>query len=76
MEDEVVRILTHDAGLPAELVSPSATLAKAGVDSMALAVLSMVLEDAHGVVIGEHELGQAATVGDLASLVADRKALA
>ncbi|MFI1100664.1 acyl carrier protein [Streptomyces sp. TLI_146] len=65
----VIDTLTQKAGLPAAPVTPSATLTQAGVDSMAIAVLAMVLEDDHGVVITETDLSGNSTIADLAAFI-------
>ncbi|ARZ65939.1 acyl carrier protein [Streptomyces sp. HU2014] len=65
----VIATLTQKAGLPAASVTPTATLAQAGVDSMAIAVLSMVLEDDHGLVITETDLSANSTIADLAAFI-------
>ncbi len=67
-------ILVQQGSLPAAPITPRATQAQAGIDSLAVAVLSMTLEDVMGVVITEPELSQATTVADLVSLVARRAA--
>lgn len=72
MFDTIKQILTTRGGLPAHPIVPDATLAEAGVDSMAVTVLSMVLEERLGLVISEDELVTAPTVSALAELVSDR----
>ncbi|MGD3108832.1 acyl carrier protein [Streptomyces sp. YGL11-2] len=69
---QLKKILTGQAALPADPIVPDATLAQAGIDSMAVTVLSMVLEDNMGLVIDEDELSKAATVAELADLIARR----
>ncbi|MFB7788203.1 acyl carrier protein [Streptomyces vinaceus] len=73
----VIDTLTQKAGLPAAPVTPTATLAQAGVDSMAIAVLSMILEDDHGIVIAEADLSANTTLTELADFIEQhRKATA
>ncbi|MDT0611074.1 wax ester/triacylglycerol synthase domain-containing protein [Streptomyces lancefieldiae] len=67
-------ILVQQGHLPATPITPGATQAQAGIDSLAVALLSMTLEDRMGIVIPEHELAEAPTVADLVSLVAGRAA--
>ncbi|WP_187285447.1 wax ester/triacylglycerol synthase domain-containing protein [Streptomyces sp. OR43] len=67
-------ILVQQGGLPPAPITPQATPEQAGIDSLAVAVLSMTLEDLMGIVITEPELAQATTVADLAGLVARRAA--
>ncbi|WP_424893172.1 acyl carrier protein [Streptomyces sp. XH2] len=69
VQHAVIRILTHKAGLPPGPVTPDATLTQAGVDSMAIAVLAMVIEDEYALVISEADLSANSTVADLAALV-------
>ncbi|MFF3070228.1 acyl carrier protein [Kitasatospora sp. NPDC057904] len=65
----VIDTLTQKAGLPAVAITPTATLAEAGVDSMAIAVLAMILEDDHGIVITETDLSANSTVAELAAFI-------
>ncbi|AQT70895.1 MULTISPECIES: acyl carrier protein [Streptomyces] len=65
----VIDILTTKAGLPPGPVTPTATLQEAGVDSMAAAVLAMILEDDHHLVITETALTAQSTVADLAAFI-------
>jgi acyl carrier protein len=71
----IKNILVDQAALPPTPITPEATQAQAGVDSMAVTVLSMTLEDRLGLVITEHELAQRPTVAALVDLVAQRAAL-
>ncbi|MEU2159287.1 MULTISPECIES: acyl carrier protein [unclassified Streptomyces] len=72
---DVIHILTERAGLQPGPITLTATLAQAGVDSMAVTVLSMVLEDDFNVLIGEKELLAAPTIAALSQLVNERAAL-
>ncbi|MEU6310755.1 acyl carrier protein [Streptomyces sp. NPDC047014] len=65
----VIDILTTKAGLPPGPVTPTATLKDAGVDSMAVAVLAMILEDDYQLVITETALTAHSTVADLAAFI-------
>ncbi|MFE7899430.1 wax ester/triacylglycerol synthase domain-containing protein [Streptomyces sp. NPDC057424] len=67
-------ILVQQGNLPAAPITPQATQAQAGIDSLAVAELSMSLEDRMGIMITEHALAQAPTVADLVNLVAQRAA--
>ncbi|MCQ8771905.1 acyl carrier protein [Streptomyces telluris] len=69
LQKTVIGILTGKAGLPPGPVTPEATLTEAGVDSMAVAVLAMVIEDEYGLVITEADLSANSTVADLAALI-------
>ncbi|MFH9347824.1 acyl carrier protein [Kitasatospora sp. NPDC017646] len=67
--DEIKEILTDRCGLPSAPLTPEAPLASAGVDSMALVVLSIHLEDRFGVEISEDQLSAATCVDDMAKLI-------
>ncbi|MFH9069050.1 acyl carrier protein [Streptomyces alboflavus] len=66
----VMDTLTNAAALPAGPVTPEATLAEAGVDSMAVAVLAMVLEEDHGLVIPESDITGLSSTSTLTELAA------
>jgi len=70
---QLKEILVTHAGLPADAIVPEATLAEAGIDSMAVTVLSMALEDT-GLMIDEDDLSTAPSVAALADLIASRAA--
>ncbi|MCW8098394.1 MULTISPECIES: acyl carrier protein [Streptomyces] len=74
MLEELKGILTAQAGLPPAPITADATLADAGIDSMAVTVLSMQLEDRMGLFLTEDELSCAPTVNALADLIASRAA--
>ncbi|WCD90930.1 Meromycolate extension acyl carrier protein [Streptomyces xanthophaeus] len=65
----VIDILTRNAGLPPGPVTPDATLVDAGVDSMAIAVLAMILEEDHGLAVTETDLSGVRTIADLADFI-------
>ncbi|WP_326608825.1 phosphopantetheine-binding protein [Streptomyces scopuliridis] len=71
----IKNILVDQAALPPTPIAPEATQAQAGIDSMAITVLSMTLEDRIGLVIAERELAQRPTVTALVDFVAQRAAL-
>ncbi|MGW0312594.1 wax ester/triacylglycerol synthase domain-containing protein [Streptomyces flavidovirens] len=70
----IKNILVQQASLPAARITPRATQTEAGIDSLAIALLSMTLEDRLGILITERELTKAPTVTDLVDLVARRAA--
>lgn len=72
--DFIKGILVHQGNLPAESITPQATQEEAGIDSLAVTELSMILEERLGVVITEDELAKPPTMDDLVSLVAQRAA--
>lgn len=74
MLDTVISILTQKAGLPAGPVTPTATLKEAGVDSMAIAVLAMIIEDEYGLVVTESALSTHSTIAELAEFIEQHQA--
>ncbi|WP_381790135.1 wax ester/triacylglycerol synthase domain-containing protein [Streptomyces niveus] len=72
--DFIKGILVHQGNLPADSITRQATKEEAGIDSLAVTELSMILEERLGVVITEHELAKPTTMEDLVSLVAQRAA--
>lgn len=72
MYDELTSILVDNIGLAEENLRPDATLDEAGMDSLALVELSLVLENRYGVLISDDELIESATIADIANLVAQR----
>ncbi|SFQ07857.1 acyl carrier protein [Amycolatopsis rubida] len=70
---EVLReILVGKLKIPPAEISPGATPDGVDLDSLAIVELSMVLEKELGVAVSEDEIKQAATLGDLAELMARR----
>lgn len=72
MYDELKSILINDIGLAEGDIRPDATLAEAGMDSLAMVELSLVLEKRHAVAISDDELVETATVVEISNLVAQR----
>jgi acyl carrier protein len=70
--DELKSILVNDIGLAEDHIRPDATLAEAGMDSLAMVELSLVLEKRHSITISDDELIETATVADISKLVAER----
>ncbi|MFB8131074.1 acyl carrier protein [Streptomyces mirabilis] len=72
--DQLVEILArlHDA--PADRISPEATIAELGVDSLTMVEISIRVERDLGVAIGDDELRPDLTLVDLAGLVDARRA--
>ncbi|MFJ1954559.1 acyl carrier protein [Streptomyces microflavus] len=56
-----------------ELVSPEATPAALGLDSLFVVELSLVLEEESGVRVGFDELSEANTIAEIARLLQDRQ---
>ncbi|MFE3072538.1 acyl carrier protein [Streptomyces sp. NPDC059247] len=55
--------------LPADAVTAGATLDEAGLDSLAVTELVMIVQEEWGVVVDEDELAACATVDAVAALV-------
>jgi acyl carrier protein len=70
--DELKSILVNDIGLAEDNIRPDATLEDAGMDSLALVELSLVLEKRYAVEISDDELVETATVAEISNLVAQR----
>ena len=65
-------IMIEDLQLDASDVSPDASRADAGLDSLAVVELSMVLSRRLGIEIGDDELLELDTVADIAQLIQQR----
>ncbi|MEF9907191.1 acyl carrier protein [Streptomyces sp. P9-A2] len=72
MYDILVNVLTDTFQVRPELVSPEATPAALGLDSLFVVELSLVLEKDPGLVIDHDELADAATLADIARLMQDK----
>lgn len=68
----MMEILVTHLKLDPQALRPEARLEEAGLDSLALVELSMLLSERSGVEIGEDELSSATTVGALDRLVEER----
>ena len=67
-------IMIEDLQLDAARVYPGASREDAGLDSLAVVELSMVLSQRHGVEITDDELLELKTVADIADLIEQRTA--
>jgi acyl carrier protein len=67
-------IMIQDLQLNAEHVSPEASREDAGLDSLAIIELSMLLSRRHGIDITDDELLELQTVADIAELIEQRTA--
>ncbi|MFD5556202.1 acyl carrier protein [Streptomyces sp. NPDC059578] len=72
MYDTLKDILITDLHLAEEDIRPEASRDEAGLDSLAMVELSMVLSKRIGIEISDDELLEAATVADLAHLIGQR----
>jgi acyl carrier protein len=66
-------IMIEDLQLDAGEVSPDASREDAGLDSLAIVELSMVLSRRFGIDISDDELLELDTVADIAQLIEQRK---
>lgn len=72
MYDTLKNILIRDLHLTEEDIRPEASREEAGLDSLAMVELSMMLSKRLGIEISDDELLDAATVADLAHLIGQR----
>lgn len=76
MYDELKSIMVRELLLKADDIRPDATLAEAGMDSLAMVELAMVLSKRYGAELSDDELIETATVADIANLLAARASAA
>lgn len=74
MYELLKRILVDELQVPADDIRPEATRDEAGLDSLTMVELSMVLEKRFGIEISDDELIDLKTVGKIADLMAARHA--
>lgn len=74
MFDQVKDILSSTLKIDPERITMEATIEELDVDSLGLVELSLGLEEAFGLHIGDEELQELGTVGDIVRLVAQRGA--
>ncbi|MEU9130433.1 acyl carrier protein [Kitasatospora sp. NPDC048540] len=72
MYDTLASVLTGRFQVRPELLSPTATPAALGLDSLFAVELSIVLEEDSGLVIDHDELADAPTLADIARLMQNR----
>ena len=72
MYEKLKSILVNDLQLVADDIRPEATLTDAGLDSLGMVELSLVLSKRYGVEISDDELIETARVADVADLLAQR----
>lgn len=72
MYDTLKSILVDDIQLKEEDIRPDATLDEAGLDSLAMVELSIVLAKRYGIELDDDELVESATVAGIADLMAQR----
>lgn len=72
MNERLKSLLVEELGLNPDGLHPEARVEDAGMDSLAVVELSLLLSERHGVQIGEDLLASATTVGALNRLVEER----
>ncbi|MGX1914104.1 acyl carrier protein [Streptomyces phaeochromogenes] len=70
--EELKEILVDDLQVRAEDIAPTASREQIGLDSLAVLELAALLSGRFGIEIHDYELMEAATVADVARLVAER----
>ncbi|WP_455351334.1 acyl carrier protein [Streptomyces sp. SYSU K217416] len=73
MTSDLESILRKELKVPADQLSPDATLDDAGFDSLAIVELSVLLADRLGIVISDAEIKGAATLGQLDLLIEQKR---
>jgi acyl carrier protein len=73
--DELKRVL-ESLGLPGAALVPDATREEAGLDSLAVAELGLVLRREHGIDVTDEEIHDAFTLSEVAALVDGRRSAA
>uniref|UniRef100_UPI0039BF1823 acyl carrier protein n=1 Tax=unclassified Streptomyces TaxID=2593676 RepID=UPI0039BF1823 len=76
MYEELKGILVDDLQVRAEDVTPTASRAEVGLDSLAVLELVTLLNGRYGIEVQDYEVLEAGTVGDVADLMARRRAAA
>ncbi|MFG3403820.1 acyl carrier protein [Streptomyces sp. NPDC048142] len=71
MNKDLKEIFVDHLQLDPDNLGPDASLEDAGVDSLAIVELNMLLAERHGTEIGEDRLASVTTVGGLTRLVDD-----
>ncbi|MCX4576060.1 MULTISPECIES: acyl carrier protein [unclassified Streptomyces] len=72
MSYEELKNVLVSLGLSEDDISPDATREEAGLDSIAVVELALVLRREKGVAVTEEEIGATHTVADVAALVGAR----
>ncbi|GAB2610930.1 hypothetical protein GCM10027168_49780 [Streptomyces capparidis] len=74
--DELKDILVQDMKVTPDLVTPDATWEDMELDSLAMVELSLMLEQRFGLAVSDDQLLEAATIGDMVELLAQRSGAA
>ncbi|MFH8977984.1 acyl carrier protein [Streptomyces sp. NPDC017890] len=73
MTGDLISLLIHDLGLPADRLTDDAGLDHAGFDSLAVVELSVLLADRFGIDVSDSDIRNAATLGRLDLLITSRR---
>lgn len=69
MDVNLKKILVDDLKLPKDGLDPHTSLDEAGLDSLAVVELSVLLEERFGIQVSEGDLQSAVTLAQLAQLI-------
>lgn len=69
MNEDLTRILRDDLNLPSDRLTGDASLDDAGLDSLAVVELSVLLSERCGIDVSYREIEHAATLSDLDQLI-------
>ncbi|WP_309117472.1 acyl carrier protein [Saccharothrix sp.] len=72
MNAELIKILSADIRVSEDLLVPDTSLDEAGVDSLAVVELSVLLTERLGITVADEDIARAATLGDIDRLVVDQ----
>lgn len=73
MNEDFKRILIDDLNLDETALRPESSLENAGIDSLSIVELSVTLLEKFGVEISEEDLGSAASLGEMESMIEQRR---
>ncbi|WP_228982257.1 acyl carrier protein [Streptomyces sp. DH12] len=73
MTDDLTRLLVDDLSLPADRLTDDASPDHAGLDSLAVVELSVLLADRYGIDIPYRDIERAGTLGDLDRLITAKR---
>lgn len=73
MNGDLKTILLTDIKVPADRLSPDTSLDDAGLDSLAIVELSLLLGERLGIDLDDAEITRAATLGDLGHLIEQKR---
>ncbi|WP_415954378.1 acyl carrier protein [Streptomyces sp. KLOTTS4A1] len=71
---ELETILRDDLNVPADQLTPETSLEAAGIDSLAIVELSVLLAERHGITVSDAELNRLTHLHELDQLIRSRTA--